>query len=80
MISEYLNKTHTEISSNLSKVGRSKKNPLIYNDHRNSTGMSFKKKKASRETHFVTEFVNNDSRSISVPFDAAKSSENINQV
>lgn len=79
MISEYLKKTQTEMTSNLSKFSKTKKNPLIYNNCRNSTGMNFKKKKPSNETHFVTEFLNNnDSRSISVPF--AKSSENINQV
>lgn len=80
MIQDYLNKTYTEMSSNLdkqSRLSKPKNNPLIYNNYRNSTGMNFKKKKVSRETQFITEFVNNDSRSPSVPFDATKSSENI---
>ena len=77
MIQEYLNKTHTEMSTNIdkySKVSKPKKNsnPLIYNNIRNSTGLSFKKKKSLNK-----EFVNSDIRSISVPFDATKSSENI---
>lgn len=80
MIQEYQNKTHTEIMpTNASKISKSKKHPLIYNNCRNSTGMHFKKKRSSPTTQFMTAFPNSDLRSTSVPFDAAKSSENINQ-
>jgi hypothetical protein len=46
---------------------------LIYQNMRNSTGMNFNKKKPSK----ISEFTNKDIRSISVPFNATKSSENI---
>jgi len=49
---------------------------LIYHNMRNSTGMNFDFKKQSN----IGEFVNNNIKSVSVPFNAAKSSENIGKI